>query len=81
MILADEDSVMGGRLNSETLTVDGVSGSEWAANTVARLAAMDNVRLMSRTTVTGAYDGGTFGALERVNHHRHDVPKLSLIHI
>ena len=75
VILADEDSVMGGRLNSETLTVDGVSGSEWAANTVARLAAMDNVRLMSRTTVTGAYDGGTFGALERVNHHRHGVPK------
>ena len=30
----------------------------------------DNVRLMPRTTVTGAYDGGMFGALERVNQHR-----------
>ena len=31
---------------------------------------MENVRLMPRTTVTGAYDGGTYGALERVGHHR-----------
>jgi sarcosine oxidase subunit alpha len=31
---------------------------------------MDNVRLMPRTTVTGAYDQGTYGALERVGLHR-----------
>ena len=30
---------------------------------------MPNVRLMPRTTVTGAYDGGTYGALERVAEH------------
>ena len=35
----------------------------------AELAAMPNVRLMTRTTVTGVYDGGTFGALERVAEH------------
>ncbi|MEP1588623.1 MAG: sarcosine oxidase subunit alpha family protein [Tateyamaria sp.] len=75
VILADEDSVMGGRLNAETQFVDGIAGAEWAANTVAYLATMDNVRLMSRTTVSGAYDGGTFGALERVNHHRQGVPR------
>ncbi|MEP1520828.1 sarcosine oxidase subunit alpha family protein [Ascidiaceihabitans sp.] len=69
VILADEDSVMGGRLNAETLQVAGQSGADWAANIVAQLAAMDNVRLMPRTTVTGAYDQGTYGALERVNHH------------
>ena len=28
--------------------------------------ALPNVRLMSRTTVTGAYDQGTYGALERL---------------
>lgn len=69
VILADEDSVMGGRLNAETLSVDGVPGSAWAAQMVETLAGMDNVRLMPRTTVTGAYDGGTYGALERVAHH------------
>jgi len=75
VILADEDSLMGGRLNAETLIVDGKPGATWAAETVNTLAAMDNVRLMSRTTVTGAYDGGTFGALERVGHHVTDIPR------
>ena len=69
VILADEDSRMGGRLLSETYHVDGQEGAEWAAARVAELAGMDNVRLMTRTTITGAYDQGTFGALERVNHH------------
>ncbi len=69
VILADEDAVMGGRLNAETIQVDGMPGHVWAAQAVAELASMENVRLMTRTTVTGAYDGGTFGALERVNHH------------
>ena len=69
VILADEDALMGGRLNAETYEVDGMAGHAWAAQMVARLGAMDNVRLMPRTTITGAYDGGMFGALERVNHH------------
>ena len=33
-------------------------------------------RLMLRTTVTGAYDGGTFGALERVSQHLAPAPGL-----
>ncbi|XDA96904.1 sarcosine oxidase subunit alpha family protein [Sulfitobacter sp. LCG007] len=66
VILADEDSLMGGRLNGESFAVDGIPASGWAAETVAELAGMDNVRLMPRTTITGAYDQGTYGALERV---------------
>ncbi len=73
VILADEDSRLGGRLNSETSGIDGKAGHVWAAETVAVLADMPNVRLMSRTTVTGAYDGGTYGALERVSHHVADA--------
>ncbi|WP_127114157.1 sarcosine oxidase subunit alpha family protein [Shimia sediminis] len=69
VILCDEDSVMGGRLNGETYEIGGQSGQDWAARAVAELSAMDNVRLMTRTTVTGAYDQGTYGALERVGHH------------
>ncbi|MEO0381604.1 MAG: 2Fe-2S iron-sulfur cluster-binding protein, partial [Pseudomonadota bacterium] len=75
VILADEDNLMGGRLNAETLQVDGRSGADWAADVIETLAGMENVRLMSRTTVTGAYDGGTFGALERVGHHVAKLPK------
>ncbi|NRB01990.1 MAG: sarcosine oxidase subunit alpha family protein [Rhodobacteraceae bacterium] len=73
VILADEDHVMGGRLNAETHEVAGQASADWAADTIARLSKMDNVRLMPRTTVTGAYDQGTFGALERVTHHQ-NVP-------
>lgn len=69
VILADEDARMGGRLNAETGAIGHQPGHAWAADMVAELADMPNVRLMTRTTVTGAYDGGMYGALERVNHH------------
>ncbi|MFN0115494.1 MAG: sarcosine oxidase subunit alpha family protein [Paracoccaceae bacterium] len=69
VILADEDARMGGRLLAEEEEVGGTSGHLWAAGAVAELAALPNVRLMPRTTVTGAYDHGTFGALERVGLH------------
>jgi sarcosine oxidase subunit alpha len=76
VILAEEDVRLGGRLLAETEAVDGVPGAEWAAEVLAELEAMPNVRVMPRTTVTGAYDGGTFGALERVGLHRGAVPHL-----
>ncbi len=69
VILCDEDFLIGGRLNAETYEIDGKPGSVWAAEMHARLAGMSNVRVMTRTTVTGAYDGGTYGAVERVSHH------------
>ncbi|MBQ2260914.1 MAG: sarcosine oxidase subunit alpha family protein [Loktanella sp.] len=66
VILADEDSAMGGRLLREVEDVDGQPAALWVADVLATLAAMPNVRLMPRTTVTGAYDQGTYGALERI---------------
>ncbi|MEP5154014.1 sarcosine oxidase subunit alpha family protein [Planktotalea sp.] len=70
IILADEDTQVGGRLLSESLEVEGQAGHQWAESVYAELNAMDNVRIMTRTTVTGAYDQGTFGALERVGGHK-----------
>ena len=72
VILADEDSLWGGRLNGDVETVGGLPGTEWARSIVDELEALPNVRLMCRTTVTGAYDQGTYGALERVAHHMGD---------
>ncbi len=69
VVLVDEDSLMGGRLNAETGAVGHQSGAVWAAGVVAELSGMENVRLMSRTTVTGVYDGSTYGAIERVSQH------------
>lgn len=69
VLLADEDFLPGGRLNSETLTVDDIAGHEWAAQIVTELQSMDNVRFMSRTTVYGAFDHGVYGALEKCTDH------------
>lgn len=75
VILADEDFLMGGRLLSDPVRIDGQDGAAWAANACATLRDMPNVRLMPRTTVTGAYDGATYGALEQVADHVSSVPE------
>ncbi|QPM89193.1 sarcosine oxidase subunit alpha family protein [Pseudooceanicola algae] len=74
VILCDEDARPGGRLLAEVEQIDGAPALAWVARMVAALRAMDNVRLMTRTTVTGVYDGGTFGALERVSRHAPRAP-------
>ncbi|MEO0999049.1 MAG: sarcosine oxidase subunit alpha family protein [Pseudomonadota bacterium] len=74
VILAEEDALPGGRLNSDPQEVGGVSGADWAARTVAELRQMPNVRILTRTSVIGAYDGGTYGALERVGDHHAALP-------
>ena len=70
VILADEGSRLGGRLLAEAEAVDGAPAHLWAGAAAAELAGLPNVRVLTRTTVTGAYDGGTYGALERVGLHR-----------
>ncbi|MDJ0980195.1 MAG: sarcosine oxidase subunit alpha family protein [Kiloniellales bacterium] len=69
VILADEDFRPGGRLLAETHEVGGVSGALWTDQVMDELASLDNVRCLPRTTVYGVYDGGTYGALERVADH------------
>jgi len=70
VILADENPRLGGRLLLEDEQINGAPATEWLAEVTTELDAMPNVRIMTRTTVTGAYDQGTYGALERVSHHR-----------
>ena len=72
VIIAEQEPIFGGRLISETEDVDGMPGGIWAAETIKNLKELNNVRVLSRTTVTGAYDQGTFGAVERVGHHLPD---------
>ena len=69
VILADEDFALGGRLNSETYSLNDDDTPNWIAQTVAELSAMPNVRLMPRTTVIGAFDHGIYGAVERKADH------------
>jgi len=70
VIVCDEDFLLGGRLLSERQEIDTISGAAWARRTLAELEGMPDVVLMPRTTVFGCYDGGVYGALERVSDHR-----------
>ncbi|TIP42267.1 MAG: FAD-dependent oxidoreductase, partial [Mesorhizobium sp.] len=69
VILCEEDFVLGGRLLADGGTIDGLPAAEWVARAVAELEAMPDVRIMTRTSLFGVYDGGTYGAIERVNDH------------
>ena len=69
VILADEDFLIGGRLNSETFEIGGLSASKYAQDAAAELESMSNVRILSRTSVVSSYDHGIYTAVERVTDH------------
>jgi sarcosine oxidase subunit alpha len=74
VILADEDSRLGGRLLSERHEIDGVASSHWAAQAASELASMPNVRILNHTTVFGIYDGREYCAVERLSDHLAQAP-------
>lgn len=76
VILCEESHSFGGRLLSDGGVIGGMPAADWVAQVVAELQALPNVRIMARTTVTGAYDNGTYGALERVGLHKPARPNL-----
>ncbi len=69
VILCEEDFRLGGRLLSEHHQVHAMTSADWAARAEAELASLPEVRIFRRTSVFGVYDGGTYGALERVSDH------------
>ena len=74
VILADEDFVLGGRSTQDGSLLRDDATSWLLRNAEAELKAMENVRLFGRTTVFGVYDGGTYGAVERVSDHLAAAP-------
>ncbi|TIY07234.1 MAG: FAD-dependent oxidoreductase, partial [Mesorhizobium sp.] len=75
VILCEEDFALGGRLLADGGTIDGMPAAEWISRTLAELATLPDVRIMTRTTLFGVYDGGTYGAIERVNDHLPSPPE------
>lgn len=76
VILVEESIECGGRLLSDREEIDGAPAIDWVHHMVLALRATGRVRIMTRTTVTGAYDGLTFAALERVGQHLPHDPDL-----
>ena len=83
VMLCDERAEVGGALHFEKgAAIDGEDGWNWAQKTAARLAAMDNVRVLTRTTAFGYYAQNFVGLTERVTDHLsspgHDLPRERL---
>ncbi|MBX9455111.1 MAG: sarcosine oxidase subunit alpha family protein [Rhizobium sp.] len=77
VILVDENSMPGGGLLADTATIDGDPAPVYAKRLADELQALPNVRVLTRTTAIGWYDGNVFGAIERVQKHvREPDPRL-----
>ena len=74
VILADEDFVAGGRLNAEsTRSTAQAAATDWVAHGLWPNSTAAQCRVMTRTTVFGAFDHGIYGAVE-MSDHRRDRP-------
>ena len=66
VILVEQTGELGGCLLN---TPAGGKADEWIAEQLAILKAAENVQILKRCTVYGAYDHGIFGLVERVGDH------------
>jgi methylglutamate dehydrogenase subunit C len=69
VLLIEQDWLLGGSLLSGR--VDEPSGA-WLRDVEARLAALPNVEVLTRTTALGLYDGNTIALVERRDHRGPD---------
>ena len=69
VILVDENAALGGRAIDDASEIGGKPARDWVRTVEAELASNPEVRILRRTTAFGTYDGGTYGAIERVSDH------------
>ena len=69
VLIVEEDFILGGRLNSERLGINGKGSSIWISQAVKKLKSLKNVRILNRTTVFAAFDHGIFAAIEKKTDH------------
>jgi sarcosine oxidase subunit alpha len=75
VILADEGAEPGGALLHDLgAMIDGAPAATWRAETLATLAARDNVVLLSRTTAFGYYNHNHVALVERLGDHLAKAP-------
>ncbi|MCV0428341.1 MAG: sarcosine oxidase subunit alpha family protein [Roseibium sp.] len=66
VILVEQDFELGGAILSDPAESE---SDQWLTKVRTELENMDNVRILIRTTAFGAYDGDTYGLIERVCDH------------
>lgn len=75
IILADSEPEFGGSLLWDRRKVESQTGTNWAKDVTGRIADLENVTLLPRTTVLAAWDHGYFTAIE---HKRTEKPGRAL---
>ena len=79
VILAEQNAIMGSQLFGQTDRVDNLPVYEWTQRLLDKMYHMDNVTLLSSSTVFGFFDGNIAGMLQKVGRtgaqrqHRPDV--------
>jgi sarcosine oxidase subunit alpha len=75
VILADQDSVLGGQSAWDGSMAGTASSAEWLAVVIKLLEAMRDVQILRRTTAVGCYDHNVVTLLERVGQPDRNSPR------
>ena len=74
VILAEDKPMFGGSLLTDDVSIDNLSGRDWADKIISELKKMPNVEVKNRSQVFGYYDHNMLVMFERVSDH---LPKKS----
>ena len=69
VILAEDKPRFGGTLLTDDVTIDNLSGKDWAEKIITELKSMPNVTVKNRSQVFGYYDHNMLVVFERVSDH------------
>lgn len=78
VILANEDTRLGGALLSETATIDAAPAAQWVEATIAELKHAPDVSLLENASVFGYYDQNELWIAERLRDGPGDGPRQRL---
>jgi sarcosine oxidase subunit alpha len=85
VVLAEQDGLLGGQLLSEAdpgpRRIDGRTVPEWLAATTAELEALEEVRILRRTSAFGYYDQNMVTLCQHEEGHGPGVPRQRLHHL
>lgn len=76
VIFAYDDAQLGGQLLSQRTEIDGIPSATWVEQCSAELTTLPEVRVVSRTSVFGAYDGNLYGAIQTLEDRHGAVRRM-----
>jgi sarcosine oxidase subunit alpha len=77
VILAEDKPRFGGTLLTQNVTIDNLSGRDWAEKIISELKEMPNVIVKNRSQVFGYYDHNMTAMFERIGDHLEKRNKFS----